>query len=115
GMPEDLAVVPTVADRDDPLLKLAWDALSGRDLSEPQALRASNTLITARPFPSRVGIPWSVVTVVPESDYVGPIRASVQRAGLLALAVLLLGIAGAVVLSRRLIRMIGQIQEELQR
>ncbi len=115
GMPEDLAVVPTVADRADPLLTLAWGALAGRDLDRYQALRVDGVLITARPFPASVGIPWLVVTVVPEEDYVGPIRASVRRAGLIALAVLLLGIAGAVVLSRRLVRMIAQIQEEMQR
>ncbi|MBW1786994.1 MAG: Cache 3/Cache 2 fusion domain-containing protein [Deltaproteobacteria bacterium] len=66
-------------------------------------------------FPDALAIDWKIVIIVPQDDFVGPLKTTQVVTALLSLAVLLLAIGFSVFLSRSISRPILRLAKETER
>lgn len=117
---EDAQGKPTLRSADahpDEMLAGGWREMRARGLPRGDALtfEFGDYLAMARPFPSDTGIPWLVLTVVPEADFFGTARAEAQLAAGIIGGVLVLVLLLGLWLSRGLTRRIGELRAEMRR
>ena len=102
------------ADHPDPMLRQAWTTWRSLPEAERTApFHVEGYLAMASPFPARTGIPWVVLTVVPEDDFLGAAREELRLAAVLGFLALLVALALGLALSRSVTRAMDGLREEL--
>ena len=66
-------------------------------------------------FPSHYGKPWTVGTVVPVDDFIGPLKQTILRVALISFAILLVAIVFIVFAARRILRPLARISQDMSR
>lgn len=100
----------------DAMLSGAWrehDRLGPAGQGRPFAF--GDYVAMAEPFPAASGIPWVVLTVVPEDDLFGGLQAQVNLSLVITLAAIALITLFGIMLSRRLTASIRRIRGEMAR
>lgn len=64
-------------------------------------------------FPERYGKPWIVGTMVPIDDFVGRLKSTLLQVALISAVILVLALLSIVVLSRRILRPLAQISQDM--
>jgi class 3 adenylate cyclase len=66
-------------------------------------------------FPGRYGKSWTVGTMVPSDDFVGRLKSTLVRVAMISVAIMLLAMALVAVLSRRILRPLALISNDMAR
>ena len=85
-----------------------------KQVKNPQLLRpslAQNPFVKVRPYQQGDGLDWLVVTVIPESEFMGEIQANTNRTILLCGITLLLAIASGLLTTRLIVRPIRRLSQ----
>ena len=66
-------------------------------------------------FPSHYGKPWTVGTLVPVDDFIGPLKETILRVALISIAILLVAVVFIVFAARRILRPLALISQDMSR
>ena len=75
----------------------------------------SEYLASFHEFPEQYGKPWVVGTLVPVNDFAGNLKHTLLQVALISIVILLLSVAIIVVLSRRILRPLAFISQDMAR
>lgn len=102
------------AEHPDQRLRSAWLAL--REQADPrQPFEAAGNLVMASEVGRRVGLDWLVLTVVPRDDVFAPVDQQLRTAVWIAVAVVLVSLLLASVLSNSVARSFDNLRREMYR